>query len=186
MSPRGTVTSASKFKQPEAGRLSFFVTTEHDTFNHGPGATIAVAADKDAAAHNMGIALNRSGLHRLGKWHKLKQVSLKHPVAEILYDGNNNVGRSIAPQQLPPFDGPNGNARLFLCNDHDHVREGRLVRANSGRVASYVVAGDEEQARELLDACLRRVGAQEFSKVPYTFFELDLWQSFTEVMYDGT
>lgn len=67
--------------------------------------------------------------------------------------------------------------RLFVCTDHDlHYPVG---------CASVVLAEDEEQARDLLDAQLRKHGLKGHADEPYTLQELDLSTPQAVVLNDG-
>lgn len=67
--------------------------------------------------------------------------------------------------------------RVYVCTDHDgHWPVG---------VASVVVAADEAQARDLLDAALSKDGLNPHDREPYTLDAIDLEQPSAHILNNG-
>lgn len=67
--------------------------------------------------------------------------------------------------------------RVYVCTDHDgHWPVG---------VASVVVAADEVQARDLLDAELRKERLEPHDREPYTLCAIDLEQPSAHILNNG-
>lgn len=67
--------------------------------------------------------------------------------------------------------------KLYVCTDHDSVWP-------TG-VGSVVIAADEQEARQLLDAVLREHGLLNHEEAPYTLVEVDTSNAQALILADG-
>ena len=68
--------------------------------------------------------------------------------------------------------------RLYICTDHDkHQQE--------AQASSYVLAYDEERAKELLDKSLIKTGLRPYAMWRYRLTEIPLDREMAEVLTDG-
>lgn len=79
--------------------------------------------------------------------------------------------------KTPSHNIPPSQLRFFVCTDHDFK-----VSRDRG---SYIVARDEQHARELLSYALIKSGLQPWEQYRFNLREVDITKPFAEVLVVG-
>lgn len=80
--------------------------------------------------------------------------------------------RSNQKGNVPPTQ-----LKFYICTDHDYI-------VSRGR-ASYVVAANEVEAREMLSHALIKAGLQPYDKYRFNLREVDITEAMAEVLVVG-